>query len=276
MPMRPCRVICLVSLLTVSFIACSPWSDDYSGGGQQPGTEAKDSGVSAVGDAGPLDASVTYAVDGGWDPSDAGLVARSDGARLIAHYTASTFLRNFDPSIAQQADNIGGAAAPAGWAPNLDSRVGHVPLTRLTGVTIQQVIVECGVSRTSFSSHAVGASFLTLWSGTKGLYGASSPPGWAVIAKVGDGFGRSNHNLCGAAPNSAVGGLALCDGPGQASSHANHIASYTSDTNVHSAIACDGRGCDCAASQNCTAIAQTSGPASAGYTCPLNVWVWIR
>jgi hypothetical protein len=119
--------------------------------------------------------------------------------------------------------------------------------------------MECGTSRVDIQDTVSSSSLFTSFAaGTYGAYGATGSPGWAMIAGIGTGQGRSSNASCGSTLDSATGGIAYCSGPGAANSFGNHLASYYSSGLSDSPyVGCNGSGCN-------------------GPTCNLQVWVWLK
>lgn len=179
---------------------------------------------------------------------------------LLAHYGAGARHVSYDPAIAQVMDTDDGEPAAPGWAPLPETGdSGHVAFATLNPAG-RGLRLECGVdfaTRLSFESADLFSDFS---SGPRGTVAANGDPGWAMVAAVGSGEGRSSHANCGENTTNLSGGIAFCNGPGVPASFENHLASYTTtgpDLSGSPNVGCDGAGCD-------------------GPSCNLQFWVWLH
>lgn len=175
-----------------------------------------------------------------------------DGAVLLAHYAPGSFHRAYDPHVNQRMDASGGSVPPPGWAPDPCHESGHIDF-RSVAPAGRSVRFECSNDLGEPSVAVGGALFDSFEFGDYGTVGAAGAPGWAMIAAIGSGRGRSFHGACGSTLSVALGGIAYCDGVPD--SYSNHIVSYTVSAAGSPSVGCGGTGCS-------------------GVSCGTHVWVW--
>jgi hypothetical protein len=188
------------------------------------------------------------------DGTEIAAFLREDGAILVAHYDAKSYVSAFDPFVAQAATPSGGAGASAGFAPLPCGATGHLDLDRFL-IDTGALEFQCGTSQSDVRSTITSNLISSFRPGDFGSPGTVGEPGWANIAAVGSGLGRSRFGSCGNSATVESGGIAYCSGP-FASDYSNHLVSYTV-ANDRAYVGCDSMGCS-------------------GASCELEVWIWLK
>jgi hypothetical protein len=181
-----------------------------------------------------------------------------EGRALLAHYAPMTWQSAYDPSLAQRTTRDGGEVAPADWAPDTCDESGHLAFGALAP-SGHRVILECGENASSPDLSVASSLFTSFSDGTYGTAFADGVPGWGVVARLGSGQGRTGYEMCGGTLSAVRGGIAYCDGRGAATTFANHLVSFGTNSNSNGSwIGCGGRGCRTRAE------------------CDIHVWVWLE
>ncbi|MDQ3032234.1 MAG: hypothetical protein M3Y87_07450 [Myxococcota bacterium] len=176
-----------------------------------------------------------------------------DGAVLLAHYRSGAYHRAYDPHQVQRTDTTGGSTPPAGWAPDPCRETGHLDF-RAVDPAGREVRFECDEDLDQPATSVTGTLFESFEFGDHGTFGATGEPGWAMIASIGSGLGRSSHAACGAARSTVLGGVAYCGGA-PATLYSNHLVSFAVGPAGSTYVGCGRTGCD-------------------GPICSTHVWIW--